>query len=75
MTGHRDTRPANWKKTVRRLRRNMEELREFGITGMTEPDDFDTPPHLRPQRSLLRVVESESFGIPPHRRIAKPSTV
>jgi hypothetical protein len=54
MTGWRDTRPANWAKTVARLRRNMEELRRYGITGMTEPEDFE---------------------IPPHRRIAEPSTV
>lgn len=47
MTGWRDTRPANWKKTVTRLRRLADELREQGWTGMTEPEDLEIPPHLR----------------------------
>ena len=46
MTGWRDTRPANWKKTVRRLRRNMEELRGYGCT-VVEPEGLDIPPHQR----------------------------
>jgi hypothetical protein len=46
MTGHRDTRPANWKKTVRRLRRNAAELLDHGFK-VVEPEDFEIPPHLR----------------------------
>jgi hypothetical protein len=52
MTGSRDTRPANWAKTVVRLRRAMAELRQYGC----------------------EVIEPEGLDIPPHRRIAKPST-
>ncbi len=46
MTGWRDTRPANWKKTIKRLRRNIAELRAHGCE-VTEPEDFEIPPHLR----------------------------
>jgi hypothetical protein len=53
MTGHRDTRPANWKKTVVRLRRAAQELQVHGF----------------------KVVEPEDLEIPPHQRIAEPSTV
>ena len=53
MAGPRDTRVANWAKTVRRLRRIAEELQEHGF----------------------KVVEPENLEIPPHRRIAEPSTV
>ena len=53
MAGPRDTRAANWAKTVRRLRRAALELQSFGF----------------------KVVEPESLEIPPHRRIAEPSTV
>lgn len=47
MAGWRDTRVPNWTKTVRRLRRNAEELREHGWPVPPEPEDFKIPPHLR----------------------------
>lgn len=46
MGSPRDNRPANWAKTVKRLRRAMTELREQGCE-VVEPVGFETPPHLR----------------------------
>lgn len=46
MTGPRDTRPANWAKTVTRLRKAATDLREHGFK-VVEPEDLDIPPHLR----------------------------
>jgi predicted RNase H-like HicB family nuclease len=46
MTGWRDTRPANWAKTVRRLRRNAEELITYGFK-VVEPEDLEIPAHQR----------------------------
>lgn len=42
----RDTRPANWAKTYRRLMRNVVELREQGVE-ITLPDQFEKAPYLR----------------------------
>lgn len=48
MTGSRDTRPANWAKTVKVLRRKADDLRKVGWTDLTcEPEDLEIPPHLR----------------------------
>jgi hypothetical protein len=46
MTGHRDTRPANWKKKITKFRRWMAELQAEGVICI-EPPDFDVPPHQR----------------------------
>lgn len=46
MTGWRDTRPANWAKTVTRLRRLAEELRDAGFK-VIEPEGLEIPPHQR----------------------------
>lgn len=47
MTGWRDTRPANWAKTVTRLRKQAEDLRAHGWPVPAEPEDLKIPPHLR----------------------------
>lgn len=52
MTGWRDTRPANWVKTVRVLRREAEKLRSQGFE-VIEPEDLEIPPHLRIAKPLL----------------------
>lgn len=46
MTGWRDTRPANWAKTVVRLRRMAQELRNAGFK-VIEPEDLEIPPFQR----------------------------
>ena len=46
MTGWRDTRPANWAKTVARLRRTAAELRDHGFK-VIEPESLEIPPHQR----------------------------
>lgn len=46
MTGWRDTRPANWAKTVARARREADGLRVLGFK-IIEPEDLEIPPHLR----------------------------
>ena len=46
MTGWRDTRPANWAKTVTRLRRMADELIEYGFK-VVEPEGLEIPPHQR----------------------------
>ncbi len=46
MTGWRDTRPANWAKTVTRLRRAAQELRDHGFK-VVEPEDLEIPLHQR----------------------------
>jgi hypothetical protein len=42
----RDMTVANWKRTLARLRRNIEELRSYDCE-IREPDNFDTPPERR----------------------------
>jgi hypothetical protein len=42
----RDLTAANWKRTLTRLRRNIEELRGYDCE-VREPDNFDTPPERR----------------------------
>ena len=42
----RDMRPANWKRTVNRLRKNAEELKSFDFQ-VVEPDSLDIPPERR----------------------------
>jgi hypothetical protein len=47
MAGTRDTLIASWVRTLKRLRRNAAELERYGWTGLSEPADVETPPHLR----------------------------
>lgn len=46
MTRARDMRSPNWKRTYGRLRRMIEELRRYDVE-IREPENFETPPHLR----------------------------
>ena len=46
MTGWRDTRPANWAKTVKVLRHEAEKLRGHGFK-VIEPEGLEIPPHQR----------------------------
>lgn len=39
-------RPASWARTVARLRRNAQELREHDFE-VTEPESLETPPERR----------------------------
>jgi hypothetical protein len=43
-------RPANWARTVTRLRKNAEELKRYDFQ-VIEPDSLDVPPERRqPER-------------------------
>lgn len=42
----RDMTAANWARTLARLRRNMAELRDYGVR-VSEPEGFDIPPERR----------------------------
>jgi len=42
----KDMTKQNWVRTVKRLRREMEKMREYDIQCI-EPPNFDTPPALR----------------------------
>lgn len=42
----RDLTAANWKRTLKRVRRNLAEARELGCT-VIEPADFEVAPSLR----------------------------
>jgi hypothetical protein len=49
----RDMTRPNWKRTLKRLRRNIAELREFDCE-ITEPENFDIPPRERVAPSVDR---------------------
>lgn len=46
MSGPRDMTVTNWARTVKRLRRYMEELRRYGCE-VKEPESFEIPPDRR----------------------------
>lgn len=46
----RDMTAPNWKRTLSRLRRNIQELREHDCQ-VVEPPNFDTPPDRRIART------------------------
>jgi len=61
MTSRRDMRPANWARTVARLRRYMAELETYGVK-VIEPFDFDTPPERR-IANTSNVVHTEPTAV------------
>lgn len=52
MSGPRDNRPANWKRTVKMARKLAERLRALGVIVIF-PDDFEIPPFRRIAKSSI----------------------